>query len=127
MNTKIYRHYQGTGRWGSPVMMLGGMVLVISLLLFLLAPLAVRSFTAFPAALGVFLLLYGLTARCSIPTGRLLRHILLGLLALALLVFAILEIVVLTGEGILERGTHDQLLARQGLYASLYQSQFRGL
>ena len=37
------------------------------------------------------------------------------------------EIVVLTGEGILERGTHDQLLARQGLYASLYQSQFRGL
>ena len=98
MNTKIYRHYQGTGRWGSPVMMLGGMVLVISLLLFLLAPLAVRSFTAFPAALGVFLLLYGLTARCSIPTGRLLRHILLGLLALALLVFAILEIVVLTGS-----------------------------
>ena len=37
------------------------------------------------------------------------------------------EIVVLTGEGILERGTHQQLLDKQGLYATLYQSQFKGL
>ena len=37
------------------------------------------------------------------------------------------EIVVLTGEGILERGTHQQLLDNQGLYATLYQSQFKGL
>jgi ATP-binding cassette subfamily B protein len=27
---------------------------------------------------------------------------------------------------IVERGTHDELLARGGLYASLYQQQFRG-
>lgn len=31
------------------------------------------------------------------------------------------EIVVLTDEGIAERGTHSQLLERGGIYANLYQ------
>lgn len=35
------------------------------------------------------------------------------------------EIVVLTREGVEERGTHEELLANGGLYASLYQYQFR--
>ena len=34
------------------------------------------------------------------------------------------EIVVLTKDGILERGTHQALLEKNGLYASLYQYQF---
>lgn len=34
------------------------------------------------------------------------------------------QIVVLTEKGILEVGTHQQLLARSGLYASLYNAQF---
>ena len=35
------------------------------------------------------------------------------------------EIIVLTKDGIEERGTHEQLLANNGMYASLYQYQFR--
>lgn len=35
------------------------------------------------------------------------------------------EIIVITGEGIEERGTHDALLAKGGTYAALYQSQFQ--
>ncbi|MGI5958462.1 MAG: ABC transporter ATP-binding protein [Massiliimalia sp.] len=35
------------------------------------------------------------------------------------------EIIVLSDEGIQERGTHEQLLAQQGIYAKLYQYQFR--
>lgn len=35
------------------------------------------------------------------------------------------EIIVLTREGVEERGTHEELLAKDGLYASLYQYQFR--
>lgn len=35
------------------------------------------------------------------------------------------EIIVLTRDGVEERGTHDELLEKQGLYASLYQYQFR--
>ena len=36
------------------------------------------------------------------------------------------EIVVLTKEGIAEQGTHDQLMEKNGIYAGLYQYQFRG-
>lgn len=35
------------------------------------------------------------------------------------------EIIVLTREGVEERGTHEELLAKDGLCASLYQYQFR--
>ena len=35
------------------------------------------------------------------------------------------EILVLTEEGIVERGSHDDLLARDGYYANLYQLQFQ--
>ncbi|MDD6467243.1 MAG: ABC transporter ATP-binding protein [Erysipelotrichaceae bacterium] len=35
------------------------------------------------------------------------------------------EIIVLTKEGIEERGTHEELLNKQGIYASLYQYQFK--
>ena len=35
------------------------------------------------------------------------------------------EIIVLTKDGIEERGTHEELLANNGMYASLYQYQFR--
>lgn len=35
------------------------------------------------------------------------------------------EIIVLTREGIAERGTHDELLAKNGIYAGLYKYQFR--
>lgn len=37
------------------------------------------------------------------------------------------EIVVLSSEGIEERGKHDELLARNGIYSDLYKSQFKGL
>lgn len=36
------------------------------------------------------------------------------------------QIVVLTDEGIKEEGNHDELIARDGLYAKLYNAQFRG-
>ncbi len=35
------------------------------------------------------------------------------------------EIIVLTDEGIKERGTHQELLKQNGIYANLYQYQFR--
>ncbi|MBR5795036.1 MAG: ABC transporter ATP-binding protein [Erysipelotrichaceae bacterium] len=35
------------------------------------------------------------------------------------------EIIVLTKDGIEERGTHEELLANNGMYASLYQYQFK--
>jgi ATP-binding cassette subfamily B protein len=34
--------------------------------------------------------------------------------------------VVLTDQGIKEKGNHDELIARDGLYAKLYNAQFRG-
>ena len=34
------------------------------------------------------------------------------------------EIVVLTPQGIEERGTHEELLAQKGLYSTLYEAQF---
>lgn len=37
------------------------------------------------------------------------------------------EIIVLNDEGIQERGTHEQLLAQGGIYANLYQYQFRNV
>jgi len=36
------------------------------------------------------------------------------------------QIVVLTDEGIKEKGSHDELIAKDGLYAKLYNAQFRG-
>ncbi len=36
------------------------------------------------------------------------------------------EIVVLTDEGIKEKGNHDELITKDGLYAKLYNAQFRG-
>ncbi|MBQ4601856.1 MAG: ATP-binding cassette domain-containing protein, partial [Clostridia bacterium] len=35
------------------------------------------------------------------------------------------DIIVLTSEGIAERGCHDELLALDGIYAKLYKYQFR--
>ena len=97
MNTRPYRPYQGTGRWGAPLTLAGGALLALSLLYFFFGPFGSRSLALFPAGAGAFLALYGLTARCAVPTGRLLRRILLGLLALALLAFAALEAVVVLG------------------------------
>jgi len=36
------------------------------------------------------------------------------------------QIVVLTDQGIKEKGNHDELIARDGLYTKLYNAQFRG-
>jgi len=36
------------------------------------------------------------------------------------------QILVVEAGEIVERGSHDQLLARDGTYARLYRSQFRG-
>jgi ATP-binding cassette subfamily B protein len=36
------------------------------------------------------------------------------------------QIVVLTDEGVKEKGNHDELITRDGLYAKLYNAQFRG-
>jgi len=35
------------------------------------------------------------------------------------------EIIVLTNNGIEERGSHEELLAKGGIYKELYESQFR--
>ena len=35
------------------------------------------------------------------------------------------EIMVVTKDGIIEKGTHNELLQNNGLYANLYQYQFR--
>ncbi|MHA1585486.1 MAG: ABC transporter ATP-binding protein [Promethearchaeota archaeon] len=36
------------------------------------------------------------------------------------------EILVLTDEGVTERGNHEELLAKNGIYADLYKAQFKG-
>ncbi|MFA7428060.1 MAG: ABC transporter ATP-binding protein, partial [Mesotoga sp.] len=36
------------------------------------------------------------------------------------------EIVVITNNGIVERGSHDELLEKGGHYAGLYRAQFKG-
>ncbi|KYH35157.1 putative multidrug export ATP-binding/permease protein [Clostridium tepidiprofundi DSM 19306] len=36
------------------------------------------------------------------------------------------EILVLTNEGIKERGSHDELIEREGIYAQLFNAQFKG-
>lgn len=36
------------------------------------------------------------------------------------------EIIVITKDGIVERGTHEELLKKQGYYYSLYKAQFKG-
>ena len=97
MNTRPYRPYQGGGRWGQGVFLAGVVILCASLLAFCLLPFSLQKFTAFPGAAGIFLILFGLTARCSVSTGRLLRRLLLSLLALALAAFAALEAAVLLG------------------------------
>ena len=97
MNTKPYRPYQGSGHWGGAVLLMGVLLLAAALLMFLLAPFSLQKFAAFPAAAGLFVVLYGLTARCSLPTGRLLRRVLLLLLALAVIGFSALEAVVMAG------------------------------
>jgi len=35
------------------------------------------------------------------------------------------EIIVIDEDGVVERGTHEQLLQKGGMYAQLYHSQFR--
>ena len=97
MNTKPYRPYQGSGHWGGAVLLMGVLLLAAALLMCLLAPFSLQTFAAFPAAAGLFVVLYGLTARCSLPTGRLLRRVLLLLLALAVIGFSALEAVVMAG------------------------------
>ena len=37
------------------------------------------------------------------------------------------EILVLTNEGVVEQGKHEELLSQGGLYSQLYNSQFNGL
>ena len=37
------------------------------------------------------------------------------------------EIIVLTDKDIQERGTHEDLLSKSGIYAELYKSQFKHL
>lgn len=37
------------------------------------------------------------------------------------------EILVLTNEGVVEQGKHDELLAKEGVYSHLYNSQYKGL
>ena len=37
------------------------------------------------------------------------------------------EIIVLSDDGIVERGNHSQLMEKNGLYASYYNMQFEGL
>lgn len=37
------------------------------------------------------------------------------------------EIIVLTARGIEERGNHEELLRKNGIYANLYNSQFKSL
>ncbi|MFW6135006.1 MAG: hypothetical protein ACOC5R_05470 [Elusimicrobiota bacterium] len=36
------------------------------------------------------------------------------------------QIIVLTNQGIVEKGTHKQLMVNNNLYAKLYQAQFKG-
>ena len=37
------------------------------------------------------------------------------------------EIIVITQDGITERGTHEELMRRNGLYRELYEYQFKNL
>ncbi len=37
------------------------------------------------------------------------------------------EIIVITSNGVEERGSHDELIARNGIYKELYEYQFKAL
>lgn len=89
------RPYQGKRR-GTRLSILGGLVLLLSALAYLLAPFSVRKFAAFPALGGVFLALFGLTYRAP-RAGRALRGVLAGLLALCVVGFGALEAVIIAG------------------------------
>jgi ATP-binding cassette subfamily B protein len=36
------------------------------------------------------------------------------------------EILVISGEGIMERGKHEELIQKDGYYSKLYHAQFKG-
>lgn len=106
MSGRRYRPYQGR-RSGTGLMLAGGAVLFCSLAAYLLSPFSVRKFAAFPAILGVFLVLFGLTGRCAPETGRLLRRGLAAVAALGVAGFGVLEGVILAGARDELRGEPD--------------------
>ena len=84
-------------RWGGRLILAGAVVLVLALVTYLSAPFSVRKFAAFPAIAGVFLLLFGWTARCPEPVGRVLRRVLAVLAALGIVGFGVLEGIIAAG------------------------------
>lgn len=101
-----YHPYKGKG-WGKVLVTLGLLTLVASVLTFFSAPFHVRKFAAFPALAGGFFLLFGLTARCKLRTGKVLRRVLLAMAALAILGFGVLEAVIAVGARTEMRGEPD--------------------
>lgn len=94
--SKAYRPYQGK-RWGDFLTLAGIAVLLCSLIAYLIAPFSVRKFAAFPAIGGLFLLLFGLTARLEGGWGRLARRVLAALVALCVVGFGTLELYIIIG------------------------------
>ena len=97
MDHRPYRKYHGK-RGQRLLLLLAAVILVGSAVAYLVSPFSVRKFAAFPAALGLFLLLLGLCGSLPPRAGTLVRRVLWVLAALAVALFGVLEVAIVTGD-----------------------------
>lgn len=97
MSRRAYRSYQG-GRQRGAALPMGLIVLAGSLLFWSLGPLSIRWLAVFFALLGLFLVLWGLSTRCSSGFRRRFRWVLMAALGLGAVLFMGLEGIVLAGD-----------------------------
>lgn len=101
MRKNPYRSYQGR-RSGSILLAAGIVVVLLSAAVYLWSPFSMRKFAAFPALGGLFLILFGVSTRFAVRTGKQMRRVLWLLLAVGVLSFGMLE-------GIIAAGARDDI------------------
>lgn len=109
MIRRTYRGYQGK-KSGGVLFLLAAIVLAGSAIMYVTAPLNIQKFAAFPAILGVFLLLFGVAARISGTAGKILSWGLAALSALLIIGFGVLELAIITGDRTEQKGEPDAVV-----------------
>lgn len=97
MDHRPYRVYSGK-RGQNLLLLLGAVIVLGSAVAYLVSPFSIRKFAAFPALLGVFLLLLGLAGKLPPRVGTAARRILWALAVVAVGLFAALEVVIVMGD-----------------------------